>query len=207
MTAPYWCEAHRKCKRSGHMVMSGAAGQQVVARAASGHEAGTSGRTQEAPSQDLAYSIEAPESYEEFDSLVAGRSAVDLSAAIKRIMACSAVALAAQNRRKMQARLCALSDLAGGQRSLSAIWALHVHGVFPCVWCGKLSNGTPYRLWSVLQDMSAHLTSPATKQCSEAGHCDCRSSMASWCSTLQSWLGRRRCPLPTWMPWLPSSWT
>ena len=82
--------------------MFGTAEQQEVARAASGHEAGTSGRTQEAPSQDLAYSIEAPESYEQFARLVAGRSAVDLSTAIQRIMACSAVALAAQNRRKLQ---------------------------------------------------------------------------------------------------------
>ena len=98
-------------------MVSGTAEQQEVARAASGHEAGTSGRTQEAPSQDLAFSIEAPESYEDFASLVAGRSAMDLSTAIQRIMACSAVALAAQNRRKLQARLCALGALAGRQRS------------------------------------------------------------------------------------------
>ena len=99
------------------MVMSGTAEQQEVARAASGHEAGTSGRTQEAPSRDLAYSIKAPESYEQFARLVAGRSAVDLSTAIQRIMACSAVALAAQNRRKLQARLCPSDVLAGKQGS------------------------------------------------------------------------------------------
>ena len=42
---------------------------------------------------------------------MAGRSAVDLSTAIQRIMACSAVALAAQNRRKLQVWLCALGGL------------------------------------------------------------------------------------------------
>ena len=95
-----------------------------MARAASGHEAGPSGRTQEAPSQDLAYSIEAPESYEGFARLVAGRSAVDLATAIQRIMACSAVALAAQNRRKLQARLCAFELPCGGQSSLGALWTM-----------------------------------------------------------------------------------
>ena len=133
MTAPYWCEAHCKCKHSGCLVMCGTAEQQEVARAASGHEAGTSGRTQEAPSQDLAYSIEAPESYEQFARLVAGRSAMDLSTAIQRIMACSAVALAAQNRRKLQAGLCPPNSLSGGQRSSNSL-DYYVHDVTCFVW-------------------------------------------------------------------------
>ena len=144
------------------MVMSGTAEQLEEAWAASGHEAGTSGRTQEAPAQDLAYSIEAPESYENFASLVAGRSAVDLSAAIQRIMACSTVALAAQNRRKLQASVCA-SDLAGRPRSLSA-------PLNPlCSACLMLCMVWQIRQWGAMQPVkrvlrhASHTSSKAAK--------------------------------------------
>ena len=80
------------------------AGQQEGARAASGQDASTSGQPVASASQELPYTIAAPESYEEFASLVAGRSAADLSAAIQRIMACNSAALASGNRRKLQVK-------------------------------------------------------------------------------------------------------
>ena len=76
------------------------AGLQSGTRAASGQAASTS-----EVSEELPYTIAAPESYEEFAALVAGRSAADLSAAIQRIMACNSLALASDNRRKLQVRL------------------------------------------------------------------------------------------------------
>ena len=73
-------------------------------RAASGQGVSTSGQPQAPASLELPYTIAAPESYEEFAKLVAGRSAADLSAAIQRIMACNSAALATENRRKLQVR-------------------------------------------------------------------------------------------------------
>ena len=80
------------------------AGQQQGARAASGQDASTSGQSVALASQELPYTIAAPESYEEFASLVAGRSAADLSAAIQRIIACNSAALASGNRRRLQVK-------------------------------------------------------------------------------------------------------
>lgn len=93
-------QKHASCS----LAMLGLAEQQMGTRAASGQGATTSGQ-RALPSGDLPYTIAAPETYEEFARLVAGRPAADLSAAIQRIMACNAVALASQNRRKLQVRL------------------------------------------------------------------------------------------------------
>ena len=80
--------------------LSCTAGLQSGTRAASGQAASTSGVSEELP-----YTIAAPESYEEFAALVAGQSVADLSAAIQRIMACNSLALASDNRRKLQVKL------------------------------------------------------------------------------------------------------
>ena len=82
----------------------GNAGQQEDARAASGQDVSTSGQPHASASQELPYTIAAPESYEDFASLVVGRSAADLSAAIQRIVACNSAALASGNRRRLQVR-------------------------------------------------------------------------------------------------------
>ena len=84
--------------------VSGLAEHREVPRPASGQDASTSGAALAPDSQDLPYTIAAPESYEDFASMVAGRSAADLSAAVQRIMACNSVALASENRRKLQVR-------------------------------------------------------------------------------------------------------
>ncbi|KAK9815549.1 hypothetical protein WJX72_005610 [[Myrmecia] bisecta] len=53
-------------------------------------------------SADIAYVLPAPDSYPEFAAVVEGRSAQDLKLIVQRIRACNAVALATDNRRKMQ---------------------------------------------------------------------------------------------------------
>ncbi len=73
------------------------AGLQAGTQAAPGQAASTSGVPEELP-----YTIAAPENYEDFAALVAGRSAADLSAAIQRITACNSLALASDNRLKLQ---------------------------------------------------------------------------------------------------------
>ena len=96
-----------------HLLL-GYAEQQEGTRAASGQDASTSGQARAPETQELPYTIAAPESYEEFASLVAGRSAADLSAAIQRIVACNSAALATANRRKLQVRAACGASHCGG---------------------------------------------------------------------------------------------
>ena len=58
-------------------------------------------RTATAPGE-LAFTYEAPTTHAEFLSLVDGRSASELTAVIERICACNAIALAPDNRQKLQ---------------------------------------------------------------------------------------------------------
>ena len=53
---------------------------------------------------DIPFTIEAPASYQAFANLVQGRSAVQLQTIVQRVRACNAIALATDNRRKLQVR-------------------------------------------------------------------------------------------------------
>ncbi len=73
--------------------------------------------------QDLPYTIPLPASYNEFAGLVSGRPASDLHAAITRIRVFNAVALATENKRKMQVGFVNLRSwgAAQGEASLSPV--------------------------------------------------------------------------------------
>eukprot|EP00271_Cylindrocystis_brebissonii_P001708 TRINITY_DN1198_c4_g1_i1.p1 TRINITY_DN1198_c4_g1~~TRINITY_DN1198_c4_g1_i1.p1 ORF type:complete len:1029 (+),score=344.93 TRINITY_DN1198_c4_g1_i1:40-3126(+) len=63
---------------------------------------GLIGAGQEGGLGELAYVIDAPQSLGEFRCIVDGRDTAELQEAIRRIRACNAISLAAENRKKMQ---------------------------------------------------------------------------------------------------------
>jgi nucleolar protein 14 len=70
-------------------------------RLKSGRLATSSGRVGRAVSE-LPFTIAAPSSYEDFAQLVGDRPASELSLAVQRIRTCNALAMASDNRRKLQ---------------------------------------------------------------------------------------------------------
>ena len=55
-------------------------------------------------SDDIPFTIEAPTTYHAFAKLVQGRSVAQLQTIVQRVRACNAIALATDNRRKLQVR-------------------------------------------------------------------------------------------------------
>lgn len=83
---------------------------QSNAQATSSHQPAVKGTADDA--DDIPFTIQAPASYQAYSKLVHGRSASQLQTIVQRIRACNAIALATDNRRKLQVSTC-----------LNALWS------------------------------------------------------------------------------------
>ena len=150
--------------------------RQSNAQAGSSHQPALTAATAGAGDlDDIPFTIAAPATYQAFAKLVQGRDAAQLQAIVQRVRACNAIALATDNRRKLQVRSCTLRPVPVSRVCTCCRCEALLHGACDiCCLCRDVlifySDGLDILAQIQLRDMAPHGNDSCFQTCNYL-HC------------------------------------